>query len=133
MPVAIRNLDRSTVSLSSRDRSSDALTWKPVGDPGGEDVQLVSDEFARTSVQLMKALGLGILATVDDDEASEQLAKQAARYRTNRENVETGVEQLVQPGNSGAVVFSEDTLNEHIDRIAKGQPSSFDPTEGTQS
>lgn len=131
MPVAIRNLDDSTVSLSSRDRSSDALTWKPRGDPGGDDVQLVSDEFAKTSVQLMKAMGLGILGTVDGDEASAQLARQAEMYRKNRTSVETGVEELVRPGNSGAVIFTEDVLNAHIERISKGQPSSFNPTEGT--
>lgn len=129
MPVAIRNLDGSTVSLSSRDRSTDALTWAPNGDAGGDDVQYVSDAFAKESVQLMKALGLGILGIVDDDEASAALQAQANRYRGTRKAVDDGVELLVVPSAQGDVKFSEDELNAHIDRISKGQPSHFNPAE----
>lgn len=135
MPVAIRNTYDTTVVLSSRDRSAEAITWTPAGTEG--DVQLVSDEMARGNIALIQNVGSGVLAVEEDqaNEAAAELLKQAGRFSGRRATAAapTGLEALVADvqiaGNRDIVIKTAD-LDAHADRLSKSLPSDFDPLEG---
>lgn len=90
MPFALKNrLPTLQIVLPYNQRP---FTWQPVGDPGGEDVQVIPDEL-RNDVSLIKAVKLGNLEMVEDESTIE------AAYTQQREATQaraTAQDQQIQ-------------------------------------
>jgi hypothetical protein len=66
-PLTIRNTTTSPVVFSFGTNANESMEWKGLGDPGGDDIQVV-DRKTLTNVRFRRALTLGILEIEDAPE-----------------------------------------------------------------
>lgn len=64
MPFAVRN--RLNTMQLVHPYNQRPFVWRPLGDPGGEDVQVLPDDL-RTDTSIVKAVKLGNLEFIDDE------------------------------------------------------------------
>lgn len=126
MPLTVRNMEKTNVVFSARDKNGDSVEWKPFGDPDGGDVQQVPESLAQ-GVNFMRAVGLGILRVEDGDEVlREAIEKQAARYKRDSSASRSRIDDLIiENASSNQIVISEDEINSHIEALSKSQPSDL--------
>lgn len=132
MPViAIQNLDKTKVVFSVPGDRNAAVEWASAGDPDGGDIQRVPAELLE-SQGVMRAIGLGLLKPLEGEGADEALLnsieRQAAAYRNTRKQEKDAVAPYVQPSPTSVMVINEDSLNEHIESIAKARGPVVDAT-----
>lgn len=125
MPVTVRNLHHTVVVHSTPDKSL-AVEWKPKGDPSGEDIQQVPDDFVQTTA-FLRAVGLGILQIETDDEAFKNaIAKQANRFQRAKAEEKTSLQAVLDTAAaSGVIVITEEQIDAHIAALSKSQPSEL--------
>lgn len=126
MPVAVRNL-KGTVTTFNDPPTKTALQWQPMGDREGQDIQVIPDAVLEHP-SFLRAVGLGILEVVEDDEAiKSSVAAQAKRYvNSQREEVDALSALIDRSTNGRDIIISESEMNEHITRMSKGKESNLE-------
>jgi hypothetical protein len=95
--ILVRNLRPGPTTLTPVENSSEYLVWQGAGDPEGQDVQLVSEEAAK-SIPFQRAVARQLLAIEGDDApkldpmVQAHLDRQAAIAEAKRAQTEAEIE-----------------------------------------
>lgn len=96
VPLMVRNTEKGPTVLSDL-RTKEYVEWAGAGDPMGNDVQAVPDEFG-SNVNFMRAVQRGILVIENEDENPEiadAIAKQNASWAARRDQAQKQAEASI--------------------------------------
>lgn len=97
-PLLVRNTEPGPVVLSSDPKSTSFVEWAGAGDPSGNDVQPVPDEF-RSLVQFNRCVQRGILVieNADDANALDAIQRQNEAWDQRRRTADDSAKETLDP------------------------------------
>lgn len=120
--VAVRNLSKTNVIISGETKGA-SIEWGYAGIPDGSDLQEVPRHLWN-SAHMRRAKAKGLLAEDSMESMDAAFNQQRAHLAQQAAERQAEVNAALKAGaNGAAIVITEDALTEHMDRVAKSQPS----------
>ncbi len=95
MPLLVRNAGSSQTIFAKKNQPT--VIWQPYGDPSGQDVQRVPNDWAE-DIDFLNSLDAGLLEIVEDEsdpEVAAKIAKQRESFRARQQALAAQVESSI--------------------------------------